>query len=370
MRLQPQVATEGSPELEDPYPGLELVLRKSRLATLYDISVGRLCVTDERPKAKEKCPSPEGTVVRPDGKVLGGSLTRARAQTLTLTPTPTSTLTPTPTLTPTLTPTPTPTPIPTPTPTKVLGKRTSDGSVVTGDLARAPGDAPAPGQVIATNTTLKPDGATTVGPDGQTLACSTVVGSDGRPMGQLLPDGDRPRRPFREFLAPVVRSRREKSAASPRTRRSSITAPFGSPRRLSKLRDTGARLDAVPLLAIKFEKVRSAAPDFLLPERPGQLLLGLDGTGAVGWRNADGSIVGLGPDDAGGAPGPLLVRNSIVRPDGAAVPVPMGTRMRKVSEGASNPTPHPNPNPNPTPGPALSSNPHHSPLTSHLSPSL
>ena len=183
-------------------------------------------------------------------------------------------------------------------------------------------------------------------------------------MGQLLPDGDRPRRPFREFLAPVVRSRREKSAASPRTRRSSITSPFGSPRRLSKLRDTGARLDAVPLLAIKFEKVRSAAPDFLLPERPGQLLLGLDGTGAVGWRNADGSIVGLGPDDAGGAPGPLLVRNSIVRPDGAAVPVPMGTRMRKVSEGASNPTPHPNPNPNPTPGPALSSNPH-----PHLSPS-
>ena len=344
MRLQPQVATEGSPELEDPYPGLELVLRKSRLATLYDISVGRLCVTDERPKAKEKCPSPEGTVVRPDGKVLGGSLTRTRAQTLA--------------------PSPSPTPTPTPTLTKVLGKRTSDGSVVTGDLARAPGDAPAPGQVIATNTTLKPDGATTVGPDGQTLACSTVVGLDGRPMGQLLPDGDRPRRPFREFLAPVVRSRREKSAASPRTRRSSITSPFGSPRRLSKLRDTGARLDAVPLLAIKFEKVRSAAPDFLLPERPGQLLLGLDGTGAVGWRNADGSIVGLGPDDAGGAPGPLLVRNSIVRPDGAAVPVPMGTRMRKVSEGASNPTPHPNPNPNPTPGPALSSNPH-----PHLSPS-
>ena len=344
MRLQPQVATEGSPELEDPYPGLELVLRKSRLATLYDISVGRLCVTDERPKAKEKCPSPEGTVVRPDGKVLGGSLTRTRAQTLA--------------------PSPSPTPTPTPTLTKVLGKRTSDGSVVTGDLARAPGDAPAPGQVIATNTTLKPDGATTVGPDGQTLACSTVVGSGGRPMGQLLPDGDRPRRPFREFLAPVVRSRREKSAASPRTRRSSITSPFGSPRRLSKLRDTGARLDAVPLLAIKFEKVRSAAPDFLLPERPGQLLLGLDGAGAVGWRNADGSIVGLGPDDAGGAPGPLLVRNSIVRPDGAAVPVPMGTRMRKVSEGASNPTPHPNPNPNPTPGPALSSNPH-----PHLSPS-
>ena len=76
VRLQPQVATEGSPELEDPYPGLELLLRKSRLATLYDISVGRLCVTDERPKAKEKCPSPEGTVVRPDGKVLGRSLTR------------------------------------------------------------------------------------------------------------------------------------------------------------------------------------------------------------------------------------------------------------------------------------------------------
>ena len=72
-------------------------------------------------------------------------------------------------------------------------------------------------------------------------------------MGQLLPDGDRPRRPFREFLAPVVRSPREKSAASPRTRRSSITLPLGSPRRLSKLRDTGhARLDPVPLLAITF----------------------------------------------------------------------------------------------------------------------
>ena len=192
-------------------------------------------------------------------------------------------------------------------------------------------------------------------------------------MGQLLPDGDRPRRPFREFLAPVVRSRREKPPASPRKRRSSITSPFGSRRRLSKLRDNGEELDAVPLLAIKFEKVKSAASDFLLPERPGQLLVGLDGAAAVGWRNADGSIVGLGPDDAGGAPGPLLVRNSIVRPDGAVVPMPVGTRTRKVSEGDSNPTPDPNPNPSPTPGPALSSNPHHSPspspLTSHLSPS-
>ena len=76
MRLGPQEAAEGSPKLEYPYPGLDLLLRKSRLATLYDISVGRLCVTDERPKAKEKCPSPEGTVIRPDGKVLGGSLPR------------------------------------------------------------------------------------------------------------------------------------------------------------------------------------------------------------------------------------------------------------------------------------------------------
>ena len=97
----------------------------------------------------------------------------------------------------------------------------------------------------------------------------------------------------------------------------------------------------MPLIAIKFEKVKSAAPDFLLPEKPGQLLVGLDGTGAVGWRHADGSIVAPGPDDAGGAPGPLLVRNSIVRPDGAAVAVPMGTRMRRDSEGVSNPNPNP-----------------------------
>ena len=93
----------------------------------------------------------------------------------------------------------------------------------------------------------------------------------------------------------------------------------------------------MPLIAIKFEKVKSAAPDFLLPEKPGQLLVGLDGTGAVGWRHADGSIVAPGPDDAGGAPGPLLVRNSIVRPDGAAVAVPMGTRMRSDSEGILQP---------------------------------
>jgi len=71
VRLKPQLAAEDSHEQEDPCPGLELVLRKSRLANLYDISFGRLCITDERPKSKEKCPSPEGTVVRPNGEVLG-----------------------------------------------------------------------------------------------------------------------------------------------------------------------------------------------------------------------------------------------------------------------------------------------------------
>ena len=99
------------------------------------------------------------------------------------------------------------------------------------------------------------------------------------------------------------------------------------------LHDHGESLDAVPLLAIKFEKVRSDAPAFLLPARPGQLLVGLDGAGAVGWRNPDGSIVAPGPDDAGGAPGPLLARNSIVRPDGVVVRAPAGTRGGADAEG-------------------------------------
>ena len=219
---------------------------------------------------------------------------------------------------------------------QVLGKRISDGSVVTGDRAISSRGAPAPGQVIATNTTLKPDGTTTAGPDGRSLACSTVLASDGRPLGRLLPDGDRPRHPFREFLAPVVRTRREKpSAASPHKRRSTIPSPFGTRRRLSKLHDHGESLDAAPLLAIKFEKVRSDAPAFLLPAAPGQLLVGLDGAGAVGWRNPDGSIVAPGPDDAGGAPGPFLARSSIVRPDGVVVhcDAPAGTRACADAEG-------------------------------------
>ena len=65
------MVAEDTAEQEEGCAGLELVLRKSRLANLYDISIGRLCVTDERPKAKERCPSSEGTVLRPDGKVLG-----------------------------------------------------------------------------------------------------------------------------------------------------------------------------------------------------------------------------------------------------------------------------------------------------------
>ena len=163
-----------------------------------------------------------------------------------------------------------------------------------------------------------------------------MLASDGRPLGRLLPDGDRPRHPFREFLAPVVRTRREKpSATSPHKRRSTIPSPFGSRRRLSKLHDHGESLDAAPLLAIKFEKVRSDAPAFLLPAAPGQLLVGLDGAGAVGWRNPDGSIVAPGPDDAGGAPGPFLARSSIVRPDGVVVrdDAPAGTRPCADAEG-------------------------------------
>ena len=104
VRLEPQAAAEDEQEREIPCPGLELVLRKSRLATLYDLSIGRLCITDERPKAKEKCPSPEGTVVRPDGKVLGKTLTL----TLTRTRTRTRTLNPDPILNPTPNPNPGP----------------------------------------------------------------------------------------------------------------------------------------------------------------------------------------------------------------------------------------------------------------------
>eukprot|EP00964_Phaeocystis_antarctica_P139547 scaffold104323_cov45-Phaeocystis_antarctica.AAC.3 len=114
VRLEPQAAAEDEPEGREvpcpgpgvPCPGLELVLRKSRLATLYDLSIGRLCITDERPKAKEMCPSPEGTVVRPDGKVLGKTLTLTL--TLTRTRTRTRTLNPDPILNPTPTPNPGP----------------------------------------------------------------------------------------------------------------------------------------------------------------------------------------------------------------------------------------------------------------------
>ena len=112
VRLEPQGVAEDEPEgrevpcpgLGVPCPGLELVLRKSRLATLYDLSIGRLCITDERPKAKEMCPSPEGTVVRPDGKVLSKTLTL----TLTRTRTRTRTLNPVPILNPTPNPNPGP----------------------------------------------------------------------------------------------------------------------------------------------------------------------------------------------------------------------------------------------------------------------
>ena len=219
-RLEPRPAAQDSEEQEAPCPGLRLILRKTRLASLYHVSVGRLCITDERPKAKEKCPSPEGTVVRLDGRVLG--------------------------------------------------KRISDGSVVTGDLS---GGAPAARRVIATNTTLKP--TTAAGPDGEMLECSTVVGSDGQSLGQLQPDGDRPKHPFREFLAPVVRTRRESPASPSRRRSSGSTSSFSSGGALlSKLalpRHDGVGLHAAPLLEVKFEKVKSAAPAFLLPEKPGQL---------------------------------------------------------------------------------------------------
>ena len=101
------MVAEDTVEQEEGCPGLELVLRKSRLANLYDISIGRLCVTDERPKAKESCPSSEGTVLRPDGKVLGKRYAEPQ-------PTPTPNPHPHPTQTHTQ-PRPTPNPDPHPT---------------------------------------------------------------------------------------------------------------------------------------------------------------------------------------------------------------------------------------------------------------